>query len=73
MGGAGIWALLCLPGLAEELLLVQANPREEAKGFALVGIGPGAEDTCFLLLPPSLVLAPGKSREGLLSCQLCPS
>lgn len=60
-------------GLADELLVGQANPREEAEGLPLVGGGPGVEDTSFLLLPPSLVLAPRKSREGLFLCQLCPS
>lgn len=56
-----------------ELLAVQADLREEAEGFPLVGSAPGAQDTSFLLLSPSLVPALGKSREGLFSCQLCPS
>lgn len=55
------------------LLVVRANPRAQAEGLPLVGSGPGAGDTSFLLLPPSGVPAPAKSRDDLFSCQLCPS
>ena len=66
-------------GLAE-LLTAQADLREEAGGgLPLVGSGPSGGHQ--LPVPPatapaptpSLVLAPGKSREGLCLGPLCPS
>ena len=74
---SGHWpGLLGLTGLPT----AQTDLREEVGGLPLVGSGskqraPASGTSCHCAPPnpPSLVLAPGKSREGLCLGPLCPS
>lgn len=74
MGAAGIRARALLAGAARRAAGWLGRPEGgDPGGFPGWAAQPGAKDASFLWLPPSLLPAPGKSKEGLFSCQLYPS